>query len=202
MKYQSKKDETVFADLVETEEKYGTVMLVYTSGEKNGKSFSVTTSTLKRWWKKVEDEKVAEKSTTSLSESDVEQINTPYKPNVTPHYIKKPDAVVEYEEKKKMARAHKSNTEMPSFVEIKELFKNQTKRCNDMAHYITLADGTNLNRSPASLIVRATDEVAVKLSTLGLQTFACNESKWKFRYKIVNGEDFEKIKTALTQEEN
>ena len=202
MKYQSKKDETVFADLVETEEKYGTVMLVYTSGEKNGKSFSVTTSTLKRWWKKVEDEKVAEKSTTSLSESDVEQINTPYKPNVTPHYIKKPDAVVEYEEKKKMARAHKPNTEMPSFVEIKELFKNQTKRCNDVAHYITLADGTNLNRSPASLIVRATDEVAVKLSTLGLQTFACNEGKWKFRYKIVNGEDFEKIKTALTQEEN
>lgn len=200
MKYQSKKDETIFAELTESSEKYGTATLVYTSGEKEGKSISVTMSTLKRWWRKVGEGAVVERSATQLSEEEVEQINTSYKPDVTPHYIEKPASVVEYEEKKRLSRARKPNTDMPSFVEMKDIYKDKIKRCNDSAHYITLTDGTNLNRSAVSLVIRATNDVAVKLSTSGLEALKCNEGNWKFRYVIKSGEDFDKVKNILMEE--
>lgn len=55
MLYVSRKDNETLAKLVGEEEKYGTVMLEYVSGEKVGKSINITNSTLKRWWKPVED---------------------------------------------------------------------------------------------------------------------------------------------------
>jgi hypothetical protein len=56
MMYQSKKDETVFAKLVSTDAKYKTSLLEYTTGEKVGQTFSVSDATLKRWWRKSENE--------------------------------------------------------------------------------------------------------------------------------------------------
>ena len=47
MRYQSKKDATIYAKLASKDEKFGTVILVYETGESVGKSISVTTSTLK-----------------------------------------------------------------------------------------------------------------------------------------------------------
>jgi hypothetical protein len=74
MKYQSKKDETIFAKLVEYDDKYKTYMLEYTTGEKAGKTITVSEPTLKRWWRKVEDEvdgtveEVVQKDTTEQDE--------------------------------------------------------------------------------------------------------------------------------------
>lgn len=55
MMYVSKKNEEVRAKVIQEEEKYGTVLLEYVSGEKVGKNFSITTSTLKRWWRKADE---------------------------------------------------------------------------------------------------------------------------------------------------
>ena len=60
MMYQSKKDESVMAKVVETDEKYKTSILEYTTGEKVGQTINVTEATLKRWWKKVEETEVKE----------------------------------------------------------------------------------------------------------------------------------------------
>ena len=55
MKYQSKRNGQV-AELVSEDKKYNTVMLEYPGG----KTVSITTSTLKRWWKVVEEDTVDE----------------------------------------------------------------------------------------------------------------------------------------------
>lgn len=55
MMYQSKKDDTVFAKLVSTDDKYKTSLLEYTTGDKAGKTINVTDATLKRWWKKTDE---------------------------------------------------------------------------------------------------------------------------------------------------
>ena len=62
MKYQSKRNGQV-AELVSEDKKYNTVMLEYP----DGKTVSVTTSTLKRWWKKLDED-------TNVSENHLVQM--------------------------------------------------------------------------------------------------------------------------------
>lgn len=50
--YQSKKNEELFAEEVKVDEKCKTVILKYTTGPDIGKTFPITTATLKRWWRK------------------------------------------------------------------------------------------------------------------------------------------------------
>ena len=88
MKYQSKKDTSIIASIEKTEEKYGTVLMKYLTGPDTGKTFSITNSTLKRWWKRVEDEE--ENTSNNPLLIDINNVNEPYQPEVTPRYIPKP----------------------------------------------------------------------------------------------------------------
>lgn len=55
--YESKRDKTVHARIIKEDTERKTVIIEYLSGNKKGKNTCITTSTLKRWWNKV-DEKV------------------------------------------------------------------------------------------------------------------------------------------------
>ena len=61
--YVSRRDENVTAKLDEAYTNKQTVMLEYLTGDKVGKTTSITHSTLKRWWKAVEVEEVKEEDT-------------------------------------------------------------------------------------------------------------------------------------------
>lgn len=65
--YVSRKDENVTAELNEAYSNEHTVMLKYLTGDKAGKTTSITHSTLKRWWKVVEIEDTVE---------DIDETNT------------------------------------------------------------------------------------------------------------------------------
>lgn len=53
--YSSKKDTEVKAVVISVEEKFGTVLIKYLTGDKTGKTANITTSTLKRWWKEIKE---------------------------------------------------------------------------------------------------------------------------------------------------
>lgn len=54
--YESKRNEGLQAKIVEENEKTKTVILEYLTSENKGKTISVSISTFKRWWKKIEVE--------------------------------------------------------------------------------------------------------------------------------------------------
>ena len=62
--YVSRRNETVKAKLIKYEEKFKTYLVEYLTGEHKGKTASFSSSTMKRWWKKIEDE---------TTEDDVEE---------------------------------------------------------------------------------------------------------------------------------
>lgn len=59
--YVSKRNENVTAKIIKEDEKFKTVVIEYLTGDKAGQNNSITTSTLKRWWKETEIEEVEEK---------------------------------------------------------------------------------------------------------------------------------------------
>lgn len=56
--YESKRDKAVYVRIIKEDTERKTVIIEYLSGDKKGKNTCITTSTLKRWWKKVEEEQV------------------------------------------------------------------------------------------------------------------------------------------------
>ena len=58
--YVSRKDETVKAKLVEYNERFKTYMVEFITGDRKGKTTSFSASTMKRWWKEIEEEAVEE----------------------------------------------------------------------------------------------------------------------------------------------
>ena len=54
--YVSRRDETVKVKLIKYEEKFKTYLVEYITGEHKGKTTSFSSSTMKRWWKKIEDD--------------------------------------------------------------------------------------------------------------------------------------------------
>lgn len=54
--YVSRKDKTVKVKLIKYEEKFKTYLVEYLTGERKGKTISFSSSTMKRWWKEIEDE--------------------------------------------------------------------------------------------------------------------------------------------------
>lgn len=72
--YVSKRNENVTAKIIKEDEKFKTVVIEYLTGDKAGQNNSITTSTLKRWWKEteVEDSQVEEELTVEDEMKQVE----------------------------------------------------------------------------------------------------------------------------------
>jgi len=184
MKYQSKKDPTVTAAFDFEDEKCKTTRLIYLTGEKAGNSFVVANSTLKRYWKPITDN--------SLN-IDVEQVNQPYKPDVTPHYIPKPQSVIEYEENK-----HKKyNKDLPEFDTIVDELGEKLKKVNSTSNYVMFDNKTTLWRKSTCIDVYACEEVWIKLTEAGFQSKANKDKDRPYAFKIVNADDYKKLVEVL-----
>lgn len=53
--YVSRRDETVKVKLIKYDEKFKTYLVEYLTGERKGKTTSFSSSTMKRWWKEIEE---------------------------------------------------------------------------------------------------------------------------------------------------
>lgn len=204
-KYQSKKDPTVTALLISKNEKYNTVSMQYVTGDNEGKNFDVSLSTLKRWWKKMDDDnKVvndnAPANDTNNEESDVlkkidmDVVNQPYHPDVTPHYIPKPDSVVEYENNK---RKRKFNEDLPDYETICETFNEFLKKRN--ASYIRFKDGkgSTIFRKGQYIDIYATEELLEPLTRAGLTSSVNKDKDRPFHFRVSTMEDYDKAKKAI-----
>ena len=220
--YQSKKDPNVTAEVQSYDEKYKTVTLLGKTGPEAGKSFSITSATLKRWWKQIdengneikdEDEQAAEEKIESGEEKteagekteggnmplgvDEDQVNKPYAPDVTPHYVPKPESVEKYE---KRQRAKRYNEDLPGFEELKEKFDKHASRVNDTSNYIKLQDKSTVWRKSSGIFVYATEDLGAKLTAGGLIGSANNDKDRPFAFKITAAEEFEKLMGVFVDE--
>ena len=128
--YQSKRNPEIKAKLESKDEKFKTVILEYVSGNEAGKTISITESTFKRWWKKVEDEIVSEpiieKKASDILNLDYDKINEPYPEPTKQKYVPIPDSVIEYEEKKKV----RYNADLPTQDDMIEQFGKKLSKIN------------------------------------------------------------------------
>lgn len=190
MKYISKKDPTVTAALDYVNEEYNTVRLIYLTGDKAGKSFDVTQSTLKRWWKKDK----------TVSEEEVKQeiINTPYPEPKEQKYIPKPQSVIEYEESKKRV---KCTFELPaSYEDFADLLAtNHIEIARVNTGYIALKDSTKLKLLRSGIGILATTELAELLAKKGMTSKPCIEKGTPFRFDAKSQEDFDNLINALKE---
>lgn len=208
MKYQSKKDPEIIAAFDFANEKFNTTRLIYLTGDKAGTSFDVSNSTLKRWWKPLTDEvseeevteaeitekEVSEESNDNPLNIDMEQLNQPYQPNVTPHYIPKPQSVIEYEEKKKNRTF---NLALPSFEDICEMFGANLAKINETSQYVKFKDGTTMWRKSGWIDVYATEDTFAKLAESGLTSKPNKDKVRPFAFRLSTQEDFDKAKGVL-----
>ena len=187
MIYESKKDPTVTAALDFEDEKCKTTRLIYLTGDKKGKSFVVSNSTLKRWWRKVNDNPL---------NIDMEQVNKPYKPNVKPHYIPKPKSVIEYEENKRK----KYNSDLPDFDAIVDEIGEYLKKVNENSKYVMFNDKSTLWRKSSYIDVYATESLWGKLTEAGFQSKANKDKDRPFAFRINKKEEYEKFVEVISNE--
>lgn len=186
MKYQSKKHPEITAVYDFQNPKTKTITMIYLTGEKAGYSFDISPSTLKRWWKKVE---------ISEQELNEERINTPYHPDVTPHYIPKPQSVIDYEEKKLNAR---KNLELPDFETIVDDLGSILRKANETSKYVMLSNSdTTIWRKSKVIDIYADEETWLKLVDQGLQSSSNKDSKRPYAIKIKTAEEYKKVLDAL-----
>ena len=205
MKYQSKKDENVTATLISENEKYKTVTLKYDSGDDEGKTFDVSQSTLKRWWKKVDSVEDDNSAPTENNPLDIhpEVVNQPYAPNVTPHYIPKPDSVIEYEENKKKRRGS-YNEDVPTFDAIVESFGSILVKVNETSKYVKFKDGkgTTLWRKNSYIDIYATQEVFELLTNVGFVSEVNKDKDRPHHIRITTHDEWEKMSKVIIEHFN
>lgn len=205
MKYQSKKDENVTATLISENEKYKTATLKYDSGDDEGKTFDVSQSTLKRWWKKVDSVKDDNSAPTENNSLDIdpEVVNQPYAPNVTPHYIPKPDSVIEYEENKKKRRGS-YNEDVPTFDVIVESFGSILVKVNETSKYVKFKDGkgTTLWRKNSYIDIYATQEVFELLTNVGFVSEVNKDKARPYHIRITTHDEWEKMSKVIIEHFN
>lgn len=186
MIYKSKKDETLTAKVVSTDEKCNTCILEYLSGDKVGKTIALTNSTLKRWWKKVDEPKTVDE----ILGIDNDVVNTKYPEPKVQKYIPKPKSVIEYEEKKKRTKC-----DLPDYESLKEIFANVAKKLN--SSYIILKDETSIFRLTSFIRINAPEKYMEEFSELGLTGSPNKDNKRPLTYVIKSLEDFENVKEIL-----
>jgi hypothetical protein len=209
MKYQSKKDPSIIAAFDFEHEKFKTTRLIYLTGPKEGQSFEISNSTLKRWWKKLESETVEqnEVQTEQVVETvenplniDFEQVNQPYHPEVTPHYIPKPQSVIEYEENKK--RRVSATFDYPKDYEtLADLFAEHNIKMKKVNRgYISLPDNSKIKILAVGIGILASTELAEKFVAKGFSSKPCIEKGTPFRFDVKNQDEYSKMLGALADE--
>lgn len=189
MVYQNKKDETVQAKVLSTDDKCNTVTLEYTTGPKKGKNFVVVASTLKRWWKLIP-------SDDNPLGIDPEEVNKPYKPDVKPHYIPKPDSVKEYEEKKNK----RFNSSLPSFESLVDDFGSMCSKINETSKYIKFSNGSTLWRKNSWIDLYCVEEYFIILSQAGLASSPNKDKERPFHFRIENEDQYETFKKTIKED--
>lgn len=168
MQYKSKKTSEL-AHFDSKDEKYGTTTLVYDSGDKKGTAFQVTSSTLKRWWKKVDDSNEQESTDgepKSVSDIDADRINEPYPEPKEQKYIPKPKAVKEFEARKKRVRG-KYNDTLPDYETATNQVAKVLKKINK--GYAVFKNGSSLHRLNPAIVIFAEEQYREILEGLGLE---------------------------------
>lgn len=186
MKYRSKKDPEVTAAFDFQDEKTKVNHMIYLTGEKAGYAFEISSSTLKRWWTKVD-------ATQEEINSDI--INAPYHPNVTPHYIPVPDSVKEYEAMKTKKRR---NNDLPDFESMVEEFAVATQRINESSKYIALKDSqTTIWRKSTCIDIYADEMMWERFVVEGLESKPNKDAKRPFAIKVKTEKDYERMRNAI-----
>ena len=197
MVYQSKKNPEITAALDFENEKFRTVTLIYLTGKDKGKSFTITTSTLKRWWK-VSKEELKPVTPKVLDTLDYDKINEPYPEPTEQKYIPVPDSVLEYEASR--SRHKTCDFEKPkNYEEFGDLLGThnvQIKKVN--SGYISLPDNSKLKLLTDAIGVLASDNLGEQLSKRGLKCRACIEKGTPFRFDIKSKEDFDILIEVLS----
>ena len=191
MKFQNRKDPTKIAEVVKEEPKYNTLILRIVQGESAGKDISITNSTLKRYWKKIEDDE--DKSLAGEMNVDMEKINTPYPEPTEKKYIPKPKSVVEYEAK----QAKRYNSALPEFEDIVDVFGEILKKSNLNSKYVMFNDGSTLWRKSGWIDMYVTEQVWTKLTELGFESKANKDKDRPYAFRITEASDYEKAVEAI-----
>ena len=194
MKYQNRKDPSKIAEVVKEEPKYNTLILKILQGDGEGKQISITTSTLKRYWKRIEETESAEE--TSLAQEmniDMAKVNEPYPEPKEKKYIPKPQSVVEYEAK----QAKRYNSLVPEFSDIADTFSEILKKVNENSKYVMFKDGSTLWRKSGWLDMYVTEAVWTKLTELGFESKPNKDKDRPYAFRITSAEEYEKIVEAL-----
>lgn len=190
MKYQSKKDPNIMAVFDYKDEVRGINRLIYLTGEKAGHSFEVSSSTLKRWWNEIP---------TTPEEDEEAIINAPYHPDVTPHYIPKPESVVQYEKARSRRKPNTCEFELPEgyeeFANLLESFGANIRRVNK--EYITLEDGSKFKLRQSGIAILASTDMAEIFSKHGFKAKACIEKSTPFRFDIGTNAEYDTMKDIL-----
>lgn len=200
--YRSKKpDKTdLTAELVKRPNE-STVILKYLTGDEKGKSVTISTSTLKRYWRKEQSDEVTEtpkeKTPEEILNIDMEEVNKPYKPDVTPHYIEKPESVKEYEESKR--RKPKCEFKLPeTYSEYADILAdNDVKLKSVNKGYIALEDASKLKLLSTGIGVLASTALGEALAKSGLTSRPCIEQGTPFRFDIKTSEQNDALIKAL-----
>lgn len=184
MRYKSKKDPTVIASYDFQNPKTKTIRMIYLTGDKAGNSFEISSSTLERWWSKVEaDDK----------EAEAEILNTPYRPNVTPHYIPKPESVIKYEERKRKARM---NTEFPEFKDMVNDLGSAVGKVNTGYIYIKNTK-TTVWRQANAIVLYADEQVWEKFVAKGFKSESNPDKARPFTIKVKTADEYETFKSII-----
>lgn len=186
MKYQSKKDPNITAAYDFKDPKTKTIRMIYLTGEKAGYSFEISSSTLKMWW---------EEMPATEQEVEAEIINTPYHPDVTPHYIKKPQSVIDYENNKVKARY---NMDLPQFSDMVNDLQHNLQKVSETSKYVMVKDSkTTLWRKARWIDVYADEPMWEKLVEQGFESAPNKDKERPFAIRVKTLDEYEKLKNVI-----
>lgn len=203
MQYKSKKTGEL-AHFDSRDEKYGTTTLVYDSGDKKGTSFQVTGSTLKRWWKKVDDsneQTSTDEELKSVADIDVDKVNEPYPEPTEKKYIPKPEAVKKFEARNKRVRG-KYNDTLPDYEGATEQVAKALKKVNK--GYAIFKNGSSLHRLNPAIVIYAEEQYKEILEGLGLEAEDNSKDEVRpFKFVIKDVDTWNSfVEQALDEAEN
>ena len=178
--YTNKKHPEVTAKIVKQPNE-STVILEYLTGDEVGKTVTVTTGTLKRWWSKS-----TEKSANEILGVDADELNEPYPEPKEKKYIPKPQAVVEYEEKKKS----RFNNDLPKYEDLEGLLDDIYFKKYDKDSHFMFKDKSTLWRKSSCIDLYVTEELWTKFTEAGFTSKPNKDKDRPFAIKVVTNDEW------------